>query len=242
MPEQTPVKNHAVAEAEMLGLGSLDEQFENLEFVAEHAELRLQRFALVVDATGSMQGHWDVAREALKEAVDSIKSRSTVPVQICVVGYRDHVCDPSEDVVEASAWSSDTDLLKDYISSIRCRGGGDYPESVGHGLASLQQTKVNQIILIGDAPGREGSQGYREAQASGATGCPIYALYCHEERDLVSNFKTIAKLSGGKAFHLTRKEDLADIFQVLLASNKALQVTYQPTTEEGLRLKKEMGL
>jgi len=221
----------------------LDDSFDDLLQAAERCEARTQRFALVVDATGSMGGVWARAKDALKQAVDEIQSRAHVPIQVCVVGYRDHIHDPKEDVLVACEWSNDGEFLKSFIDSVRCFGGGDYPESIGHGLGYLleqQQQKVNQIILIGDAPSKEGSFGWAEASTFGAQGCPIYALYtCRDER-LVECFQKLAKLSGGKAGYLFGSADLSDIFKMIFAENKALQIEYQPTSIEARRLLESM--
>lgn len=216
-------------------IGSLDDQFEDLLNAAHTASIQRQRYALCVDATGSMQSTWNMAKDALKQAVDDIKSKVNVPVQIKVVAYRDHESD-GDQVIEQSEWSDDTDYLKEFIGSIRCHGGGDYPESVGHALRECLQQDTKQVILIGDAPGKGESLGYKEAQLLGQSSCPVFALYTNVEERLVDNFTKIARLSGGKAFHLKDKNSMRDIFQVLLAANSALQISYQPTTEEGRRL------
>lgn len=224
-------------------LGALDDQFEDLLFAATRAHEQTQRFALVVDATSSMGHVWAKAKDALTTAVDKIKTRSLVPVQICVVAYRDHIDDPKAYVVQASEWSDDTEYLHGYIRDMRCHGGGDYPESIGHGLSFVlrQQQQVHQIILIGDAPSKAGSYGYAEAKSFGAAGCPIYALHTDEDPRLVECFTKLAKLSGGKAFYLDRSADLSDIFSVLLASNKVLGITYQPETVGGAKMAAEVS-
>jgi len=223
-------------------LGSLDDQLDDLMFTAERAAAQRQRFALLVDATSSMGSHWARAKEALRSAVDVIKRDAKVPIQISVVAYRDHIDDPKKYVVEYSDWSDDSDYLYNYINSMRCHGGGDYPESIGHGLAYLlsQQYPISQIILIGDAPSKEGSLGYHEAETFGKKGCPIYALYTQEEHNLVECFQKLAKLSGGKAMFLEKYCNLSDIFKVLLASNKVLGIEYIPESTEGQKLKGEL--
>lgn len=224
-------------------MGSLDDQFDDLLHAAEHASQRRQRFALCVDATASMRGVWSRAQTALKQAVDEIKSRSNVPVQMCIIGYRDHIADPAEHVLTVSEWSDDTNYLKSFIESTRCFGGGDYPESIGHALKHIlsEQEKTSQVILIGDAPSKGGSLGYAEAKQMGRMGCPIYALYTTLEDSLVECFEKLARLSNGRAFPLERDTDMSDLFKVLLAQNKALEITYQPTSIEGKRLAESLA-
>jgi hypothetical protein len=200
-----------------------------------------QRFALVCDATGSMSSTWKAAQDALKQAVDQIKSRANVPIQLQVIAYRD-VNDGPEAVCEASEWSDDTNYLQDFIKSISCYGGGDYPESIGYGLRNLIQQQVKSVILIGDAPGKEPDTGFEEATIFGQEKCPIYALYTddHDKR-LKAHFEKLAKLSGGKAMYLGNFKDLRDILSVLLTSNKALQISYTPETESGKRAQALLG-
>lgn len=222
-------------------IGTLDDQLDDLALAAETSYARRQRFALVVDATSSMGPVWNMAKDSLKYAVDEIKKRSNVPVQLTVIAYRDHIDDPADIVTEQSEWSDDTDYLKEFISNIKAKGGGDYPESIGHGLRLLEQSPVNQVILIGDAPGKEGSDGFKEARWLGTQKAPIYAMYTNDESLVVESFRKLASLSGGKAFYLKNKESMADIFMLLLASNKALAIEYQPTTIEGKAMQAELS-
>lgn len=222
-------------------MGSLDDQFEDLIHAAAHSEAQRQRFALVIDATSSMGGVWSRAKDALKQAVDEIQSNTRTPFQVCVVAYRDHLVESASRVVEFSNWSDDTVYLKDFIENMTCFGGGDYPESIGHGLAYLlQQQGLSQIILIGDAPSKNGSLGYAEAQAFGQQSTPIYALYTDDDDRLVTCFKRLAQLSGGKAFPLFAGSNMSDILKTLFAHNKALQITYQATSIEGKRMQLEL--
>jgi hypothetical protein len=228
-------------ECELDDLGCGLDDLDNATTAASAAEACRQRFALVCDATGSMSSTWRAAQDALKQSVDQIKSRATVPIQIQVVAYRD-VDDGPDAVCEHSEWSDDTNYLQEFIKSVRCFGGGDYPESIGQGLRHLLQQQVKSVILIGDAPGKQPDTGFEEATIMGRDQCPIYALYTNEhDSRLRSHFEKLAKLSGGKAMHLGNFKDLKDILSVLLTSNKALQVSYQPETESGKRARALLG-
>jgi hypothetical protein len=228
-----------VSEADDLGIGNLDD-LQGLCDAAEAAEAARQRFALVFDATGSMGPWWTTTQEALKKAVEEIKARTSVPIQIKVVAYRDH-CYTDFPVVEESEWSDDTRYLKNFITAMVCAGGGDYPESIGHGLKAILQQKCNMVILMGDAPSKEGSWGWDEAKTCAEDKCPIHALYVVDSSDVQECFGKIAKLSGGKAMHLHDSEGFDDVLKVLLGSAKALQLDYQPTSEEGKRIKALLG-
>lgn len=221
-------------------LSDLDSSLEDLMYEAETARVQTQRFVLCFDATSSMGNVWARATDALKQSVSYIKANAACNISIKVVAYRDHEYDA--EIIDQSSWSNDEEYLKAFISKVRCSGGGDYPESIGHGLvaALADQITPNQIILIGDAPGKESSTGFAEAQSLGTQKCPIYALYTDEDRRLVGHFEQLAKLSGGRAVRLTPSGNLEDIFKLIISKNKALQITYQATSIEGKRMQKEL--
>lgn len=224
-----------VEDAEDLGITSGMDDFDHLGVAAEAAKTYRKRFVLACDATSSMGSWWKEAQVALKQAVDEIKTRTYTPFQIKVVAYRDHTCDDKP--IEESDWSNDTDYLKSFISSIRSMGGGDFPESVGLGLAPAVQSGASLVVLIGDAPGRTGSEGFAEAKLLGSQGCPVYALYVDEDERTVEAFKHIARLSGGKAMHLRNAKSMTDIFAALL-SKLVFQIEYQATSIEAKELLK----
>lgn len=224
-----------VTDAEDLGITEGFDDFDHLGVAAEAASAARKRFILCCDATSSMGPWWQLAQKSLKKAVDEIASKTYTPFQCKVVAYRDHTCDDTP--LNESDWSNDTEYLKDYISTIACTGGGDYPESVGHGLAPAAQSDACMVILIGDAPGRDNSNGLYEAKILGTQKCPVFALHCTDERRLVENFQAIAKLSGGKAMLLRDGQSMTDIFSALL-SKIVFQIEYQPTSIEGKEIMK----
>jgi hypothetical protein len=222
-----------VEDADDLGISTGFDDFDHLSVAAEASASARKRFFLVCDATSSMGPWWDMAQASLKKAVDEVASRTNTPFQVKVVAYRDHTCDRVP--VQESDWSNDTEYLKDYIKHISCNGGGDYPESVGRGLAPAAQSDACMVILIGDAPGRRESDGLYEAKILGSQKCPVFALHCTDEKRLVENFRAIAKLSGGKAMLLRDAKNMTDIFSALLAK-VVFQITYQATSIEGKKL------
>lgn len=207
------------------------------EAASASAKLR-RRFVLAIDATSSMYAEWEMAKTALVQAVEEIKRRTLVPFQIQVVAYRDRTFDSN--YLQQSEWSNDENYLKEFISEMTCTGGGDFPESVDVGIGCTIPDNPNQIILVGDAPGRYESPGYKEASQLGQQNCPIYALWVRNEPSTIQAFKKLASLSGGKAFALTtNKEAFADILALIFAQDKSLMITYQATTIEGKKLELE---
>jgi hypothetical protein len=229
-------KSLTQSDVEDLGISDGFDDFDHLAVAAEAAQAQRKRFLLVCDATSSMDPWWSAAQKALKQAVDEISSRTHIPFQVKVVAYRDHTCDRVP--MEESVWSNDTEYLKDYISTIKSNGGGDFPESIGYGLAPAMQSGSSLVILIGDAPGRDNSTGFEEAKILGAQKCPVYALYVDDNERTIESFKTIAKLSGGKAMALRDDKTMTDIFSALLAK-VVFQIAYQATSIEGRKVMEE---
>lgn len=214
-------------------LGASVDDLDALSVAADAAQAYRKRFLLVCDATSSMNSWWREAQTALKKAVDEIASRTHVPFQVKVVAYRDHTCDARP--LEESNWSNDTQYLREFIEEIKSSGGGDFPESIGHGLRPAVQSGASMVILIGDAPGRQESTGYEEARDLGNQLCPVFALYVDDHPKTVEAFKYIAQLSGGKAMHLRDAKNMTDIFSALLA-RFVFQIEYQPATSAAKEL------
>lgn len=231
-------KDITTSEDDPINVAGLD-GLDALAEAASASEKLRRKFVLAIDATSSMYAEWSMAKTALIKAVDEIKRRTLVPFLIKVVAYRDRTCDP--EYLIQSEWSNDEGYLKEFIAEMRCEGGGDFPESVDVGLSAVIPDGPNQIILIGDAPGRPESPGYREAQHLGQTvNCPIYALWVREDESTIEAFKKLAKLSGGKAFPLSKDENsFADILTLIFSQDKALMITYQATTLEGKKAELE---
>lgn len=220
---------------EELGITEGFDDFDHLATVADAAQAQRKRFLLVCDATSSMGQWWSQAQTALKKAVDEISSKTNTPFQVKVVAYRDHTCDQVP--LEESAWSNNTEYLKEFITGIRSTGGGDHPESIGIGLGCAIQSGASLVILIGDAPGRAESEGFKEATMLGQSKCPVYALYTDVYGGVKESFEKIARLSGGKAMLLRDAKNMTDIFSAILAK-VVFQIAYQATSIEGKELMK----
>ena len=234
------IPKHDISIHEDLKIDSLksDDIFEALGTAATASSAARRRYVICIDATSSMGPVWTMAKKAAKQSIDEIKRKASCPIQVRIIAYRDITCDTN--FIESSEWSDDTLYLREFIDKMGCQGGGDYPESVDVGLMEALIDRPNQIILIGDAPGRPESPGFKEAEAAGQTECPIFALYTDEDAKLVKNFTRIAKLSGGKAMHLKNLDVMEDILSVLLSSDKRLMITYEPKTLEGKKLLEDL--
>lgn len=199
----------------------------------------VRRFVIVFDATSSMGPWWSMATDAVKQAITEIKSRTAFQVAVQVVAYRDITVDHEPLVI--SDLTDDEFYLKEFTAGVHAEGGGDTPESVDIGLQQAIKSKASMVILIGDADSRPESPGWKEASELGQSGCPIHALWIDTGYQKVRTcFERLAKLSGGKAFPLNSRSNMADILTTILASDKKLMITYQATSIEGQRMQQEL--
>eukprot|EP00298_Acanthocystis_sp_HF-20_P018889 c22051_g1_i5.p1 GENE.c22051_g1_i5~~c22051_g1_i5.p1 ORF type:complete len:2308 (+),score=699.29 c22051_g1_i5:197-6925(+) len=122
-----------------------------------------KRTILMMDGTGSMSGLLGAA----KDTVCTMYERASVVLkeqgypdgmfQMQFVIYRDYDC--KENLLQASAWETKPNNLRDFMSTVRAMGGGDYEEAIEIGLAhaveqSNQPEGISQVIIIGDAPAK----------------------------------------------------------------------------------------
>ena len=220
----------------------LSGSFDDLEAEIGHARKRLRRFCLIMDATSSMSGCWTQAIEAMHYVAENIFDRARVPVELKVIAYRDH-CDGSG-ILDQSYFSNDRAYLKDYISNIRCYGGGDEPEAIKVGLeAALTEVEgLSRVVLLGDAPDHheQGQDAIIPALELGKIQAPIFAIYLRLSAK--ASFEAIAKASGGRAYGFDDfKGGMGDIITTILAQDKLLGIEYIPKTIEGKKIKEELG-
>ncbi|CAD8203029.1 unnamed protein product [Paramecium pentaurelia] len=111
----------------------------------------------IMDCTGSMKKWIDQARESISSIIDIFnKTVSQTQIRIAFVGYRDF-----KDVkhIQYHDFTTDVDLIKQFISTLEATGGDDDAEDVAGGIQQvlkLNFSKHSQSILctflICDAP------------------------------------------------------------------------------------------
>lgn len=233
--EGAPIQDDAFFDAFITDTDKLDD-------VIDATKQGARRFSILFDATGSMSSYWSAVSEGFGQALDQMSKRTGKVILIQLIAYRDH-CD-GENIMQRSGFHANFDSLKEWISHIRCYGGGDYPEAVDKGLEAVLQSEQesHRCVLVGDAPGHNNSPGYREATLLGQMQCPVFTVRVghnpYEER-LFKNFKKIASLSGGKDFVAQKVEEIADVIATIISHDRELltavigTLPYYPTTETG---------
>ena len=212
----TPVRGQLTSGGPDVGADPNGNEYENV--VREYAtpKTRDSRTMLLVDATGSMAPHWDHLKGNLEEIVGRLLQVGGRP-HLKFVGYRDD-CD-GDRVIEQCAWHNDAAKLKDFIASVRCEGGGDWPEAVDRALrvAVDDQDGATSVVLIGDAPPHAQRGGETEAALLAKRNCPVYSVVVGGADDTRRAFGEISRLSGGKTIELTKLDELYDVLGVVLA-------------------------
>jgi len=235
---------------------SNSDNFEELMANTKGKQYDCLRYAIVFDATSSMRSVWKKAINAVTEAVERIHSyKLSKPIEINIVAYRDVV--DGTDIMQQSGYLTDISKLKAFISNVKCKGGGDFPENIEVGLDAIVGSEANMVILIGDAPTHgfnarkpwkdQTFDGLNEATRLGQEKCPIYGLYLGDDEEEIfyvkGCFEAFAELSGGKAYNFNNLSAFKDIIITLLTHDKDLikhsmqYIPYMPETDLGRSIK-----
>jgi hypothetical protein len=124
----------------------------------------------LMDATGSMHHLLTEVKNKIcimfERAIDILVANGlpadSFEIQLAV--YRDY--DAREDVLQISGWETKPLNLRNFMSTVSAKGGGDYEEAIEIGLWHVNQEqaklvypdRLTQVILIGDAPAKSHSQ------------------------------------------------------------------------------------
>lgn len=164
------------------------------------------------DATGSMNGIWDTTRKQIKEMICRISEVGKFSLQWCA--YRDYT--ESNNPVEASGWQTAAPPVLRFLDSISCHGGGmNSGEAVDKALEfAVSQTQATRVILIGDEPPRQESNYqrnlWRQCGILKQTSRPVFAFLVEHDSVAESEFRKIARETGGKFVRLKSAEDIID--------------------------------
>jgi hypothetical protein len=208
-----------------------------------------------MDATGSLSSLLSAVKETvctIFERASSVLAEKEFPndgYQMQFVVYRDYDC-KEHGLLQSSSWETKPINLRNFMTKMKAKGGGDYEEAIEIGLwhavqQSEQPEKLSQVILIGDAPAKDTPAINRDRQATGGNAywgktkystpthyrtelqklkvknIPVHAFYIHEGAK--TNFEEIANETSGRCEKL-------DIY-----SSQGAQILIHFVTEEVLR-------
>jgi len=190
-------------------------------------QLKFSRMVCLSDATGSMSGIWGATRDCITEMLRRIDEIGEGQFELLWIAYRDY--SDGAGLLEASSWTKDPHELVRFVSTIKCTGGGDYPEAVEWALKAVNEEHakkpVTRALLIADAPPHFETRGstlpshgdrvmstdYKhESEQLMRNEIPVYTFRLNNEEQLVRSFDEIASITGGESSLLDFSSDGAN--------------------------------
>jgi hypothetical protein len=183
---------------------------------------RKARFAIALDATGSMAGLLANAKASLSEIIRRISREAGLPVEIQLFVYRDYDCGP--DVLEISAPTTEADELIAWLSRIRpMGGGGNEGEAIEVALEKILEAEhFNAAMIAGDEPpngqatlslarGAQTRSAQQLARLLGENNTPVHTFVVGARPTTITAFKEIARSSGGQSGRLDGSDAMIDM-------------------------------
>ena len=180
------------------------------------------RFAIALDATGSMSGLIDMAKRSISEILKRVIKEAGRPVEIMLVAYRDY--DVPNDIVVASVPTKDANALVAWLSRIKAHGGGaNDGEAIERALESIMNSgRFDAVLIAGDEPpnsraflrnakGKDTPTAEDFARRFSQSGTPIHTFVIGDDYRTIQAFETIASLSGGKSGKLDGSAEMIDM-------------------------------
>jgi hypothetical protein len=180
------------------------------------------RFAIALDATGSMTGLIDMAKLSIQEILTRVMREADRPVEIMLVAYRDY--DVPNDIVVASAPSKDHRALMAWLGQIEARGGGSNDgEAIERALETISEAgRFDAILVAGDEPpnSRAFLQTVNRKDAPAAedlarrfsqSNTPIHTFVVGDNPRTVKAFADLSSLSGGQSGRLDGSAEMIDM-------------------------------
>jgi hypothetical protein len=176
------------------------------------------RFAIALDATGSMAGLIDMAKKSVTEILKRVISGAGRPVEIMLVAYRDY--DVPNDIVITSAVTNDANALIAWLEKVRAHGGGSNDgEAVERALEAIGAAGTFDAVMVaGDEPStsratvqarrRDGLQAEDYAKRFAQASTPIHTLVVGSNPRTIRDFATLSSLSGGKSGKLDGSSEM----------------------------------
>jgi len=174
-----------------------------------HSALQL---AFVVDTTGSMGDELEYLKNEFESIVSEInKSYPGVKKEYAFIAYRD---DGDEYVTRGLNFTSQVNVVQEFIARQTANGGGDYPEAVHEALEeaysrldwSTQVTSARMIFHIADAPAHMNKMRntFAAIEKLANAGIKVFPVAASGVMDTAeAMMRATALLTGGKYIFLT---------------------------------------
>ncbi|MEW1837212.1 vWA domain-containing protein [Nonomuraea angiospora] len=192
--------------------------------------------AFLIDTTGSMGGVISNVQTNANTILSNLASAQP-DAQFAVAEYRDVSADATSFRVAQNLTANQTDVTNG-LNSLVASGGGDFPEDginglfqVASGAVQFRPNSSRVVLLIGDAPSHDPSNGHTLAntisalQAAGITtlAFDLFGL------DSTGQATAITNATGGRLFSGINPSEVSD---TILAALRNLPVTVTHQTRE----------
>ncbi|GAA4493800.1 Calx-beta domain-containing protein [Actinoallomurus oryzae] len=183
----------------------------------------------LIDTTGSMGGVISNVQANANTILSNVASAQP-DAQFAVAEYRDVSTDATSFRVAQNLTANQTDVANG-LNSLVATGGGDYPEDginglfqVASGAVDFRSNSSRIVLLIGDAPSHDPSNGHTLADATSAlqaAGITVLALDL-SGLDSTGQATAITNATGGQLFSGI---DASQVSSTILAALHNLPVT-----------------
>lgn len=182
---------------------------------------RKGRFAILLDATGSMNNLLDAARRSLGDIIARIQSEGQIEAAVQIIVYRDY--EDGDELLVISSEETKAQPLVSWLDRIAAKGGHDTPEAIEAALARvLDLGEFNAVLLAGDSPSHTRDNLARKGKPQSKTAhdlalefgqkrVPIHTFVVGNSEETVADFATIAKNSGGQTGRLDGSDAMRDM-------------------------------
>ncbi|WP_084258993.1 vWA domain-containing protein [Microtetraspora malaysiensis] len=187
----------------------------------------------LIDTTGSMGGVISNVRTNANTILSNVASAQP-DAQFAVAEYRDVSADAMSFRVAQNLTANQTDVTNG-LDSLVAMGGGDFPEDGINGLFQVASGEVHfrpnssrVVLLIGDAPSHDPSNGHTLADAIGALQAADITVLAFDLSGLDSTGQAtaITNATGGRLFSGINPSEVSDTILAAL-HNLPVTVTHQ---------------
>lgn len=152
------------------------------------------RLLFAMDATASREPSWDNACQLQGEMFSASDALGGLEVQLCYFrGFNEF---------EHSSWLTDTDALRNTMSSVSCLGGHTQIErALRHAIKETKKSRVHAVVYVGDCCEENIDDISNAAGQLGVLGVPIFAFQEGRNPHAQQVFRHMATLSQGAYCH-----------------------------------------
>lgn len=186
------------------------------------------RVAIALDATGSMSGLIDAARESIAEILRRASAEAGIPVEVQLLAYRDY--DVPNNVLEASEASVDPEALIGWLRHVEPMGGGaNSGEAVEAALQAVENGEFCVVLVAGDEPSNSranlSAAGRPQAPTAAelaaklrSAGTDVHTFVVGGDQRAAEDFRKLAKAGGGQSGRLDGSREMIDLAVMAILS------------------------